>query len=314
MRIAHNDASLIQGFHSAKTEAENAFGDGSLYMEKYIINPRHIEFQILADEHGNVVHLGERDCSVQRRNQKLIEESPSPALNPKLRERMGTAAVKAAKAAGYTNAGTIEFLLTQDGNFYFMEMNTRVQVEHPVTEELTGIDIVKEQIRIAAGEKLSVRQKDVKLTGHVIECRINAENPETRFTPCPGEVKLLVPAGGIGVRVDTHVYSGYRIPPYYDSMIAKLIVKAPDREQAIIRCRRALSEFIIDGVKTTIPFSTKIVNDKDFVAGNYDTGFVERAFLSDNEGSGDKAKAEGDEKNTAADSKPAHKSRSKAVK
>ncbi|MBE6368481.1 MAG: hypothetical protein E7052_11365, partial [Lentisphaerae bacterium] len=259
-------------------------------------------------------HLGERDCSVQRRNQKLIEESPSPALNPKLRERMGTAAVKAAKAAGYTNAGTIEFLLTQDGNFYFMEMNTRVQVEHPVTEELTGIDIVKEQIRIAAGEKLSVRQKDVKLTGHVIECRINAENPETRFTPCPGEVKLLVPAGGIGVRVDTHVYSGYRIPPYYDSMIAKLIVKAPDREQAIIRCRRALSEFIIDGVKTTIPFSTKIVNDKDFVAGNYDTGFVERAFLSDNEGSGDKAKAEGDEKNTAADSKPAHKSRSKAVK
>jgi len=193
-------------------------------------------------------------------------------------------------------------------------MNTRVQVEHPVTEELTGIDIVKEQIRIAAGEKLSVRQKDVKLTGHVIECRINAENPETRFTPCPGEVKLLVPAGGIGVRVDTHVYSGYRIPPYYDSMIAKLIVKAPDREQAIIRCRRALSEFIIDGVKTTIPFSTKIVNDKDFVAGNYDTGFVERAFLSDNEGSGDKAKAEGDEKNTAADSKPAHKSRSKAVK
>ena len=311
MRIAHNDASLIQGFHAAKTEAEKAFGDGSLYMEKYIINPRHIEFQILADNHGNVVHLGERDCSVQRRNQKLIEESPSPALNSKLREKMGNAAVKAAKAAGYTNAGTIEFLLTADSNFYFMEMNTRVQVEHPVTEELTGVDMVKEQIRIAAGEHLSVRQKDIKFAGHVIECRINAENPETRFTPCPGEVKLLVPAGGIGVRVDTHVYSGYRIPPYYDSMIAKLIVKAPDREQAIIRCRRALDEFIIDGVKTTIPFSMKIVNDKEFIAGKYDTGFVERAFMSE----GEKPEAV---KSEAADrpspAKSSHKSRSKAVK
>ena len=281
MRIAYNDESLVQGFHSAKSEAEKAFGDGSLYMEKYIINPRHIEFQILADSYGNVVHLGERDCSVQRRNQKLIEESPSPALNSDLRERMGTAAVTAAKAAGYTNAGTIEFLLTGDNDFYFMEMNTRVQVEHPVTEELTGIDIVKEQIRIAAGEELSVKQEDIKFNGHVIECRINAENPDTRFTPCPGEVKLLVPAGGIGVRVDTHVYSGYRIPPYYDSMIAKLIVKAENREQAIIRCRRALDEFIVDGVKTTIPFSNKILNNKDFSTGNYDTGFVERVFLSD---------------------------------
>ena len=311
MRIAHNEGSLIQGFHSAKTEAENAFGDGSLYMEKYIINPRHIEFQILADNHGNVVHLGERDCSVQRRNQKLIEESPSPALNSKLREKMGTAAVKAAKAAGYTNAGTIEFLLTQEGNFYFMEMNTRVQVEHPVTEELTGVDIVKEQIRIAAGETLSVRQKDIKFDGHVIECRINAENPDTKFTPCPGEVKLLVPAGGIGVRVDTHVYSGYRIPPYYDSMIAKLIVKAPNREQAIIRCRRALDEFIVDGVKTTIPFSMKIVNDKDFTAGNYDTGFVERAFMSDSD-SQDKKKAVAEE--APAAEKAATKSRRKTVK
>jgi acetyl-CoA carboxylase biotin carboxylase subunit len=194
---------------------------------------------------------------------------------------MGTAAVTAAKAAGYTNAGTIEFLLTGESDFYFMEMNTRVQVEHPVTEELTGVDIVKEQIRIAAGETLAYTQDDIKLNGHVIECRINAENPDTNFTPCPGEVKLLVPAGGIGVRVDTHVYSGYRIPPYYDSMIAKLIVKAENREQAIIRCRRALDEFIVDGVKTTIPFSKRIVTDKDFVAGNYDTGFVERAFLSD---------------------------------
>lgn len=285
MRIAYDEASLIQGFHAAHTEAENAFGDGSLYMEKYIVNPRHIEFQILADEHGNVVHLGERDCSVQRRNQKLIEESPSPVLSSELRERMGEAAVKAAKAAGYTNAGTIEFLLTQDNQFYFMEMNTRVQVEHPVTEELTGVDIVKEQIRIAAGEKLSVSQEDIKFTGHVIECRINAENPDTKFTPCPGEVKLMVPAGGIGVRVDTHVYSGYRIPPYYDSMIAKLIVKAQNREQALIRCRRALSEFIVDGIKTTIPFSEKILNNKEFVEGKYDTGFVERAFFSNESGS-----------------------------
>ena len=285
MRIAYDEASLIQGFHAAHTEAENAFGDGSLYMEKYIVNPRHIEFQILADEHGNVVHLGERDCSVQRRNQKLIEESPSPALSSELRKLMGEAAVKAAKAAGYTNAGTIEFLLTGDNQFYFMEMNTRVQVEHPVTEELTGVDIVKEQIRIAAGEKLSVSQDDIKFTGHVIECRINAENPDTKFTPCPGEVKLMVPAGGIGVRVDTHVYSGYRIPPYYDSMIAKLIVKAENREQALIRCRRALSEFIIDGIKTTIPFSEKIINHKEFAEGKYDTGFVERAFFSNENGS-----------------------------
>jgi len=281
MRIAHDDASLVQGFHAAKTEAENAFGDGSLYMEKYIVNPRHIEFQILADNYGNVVHLGERDCSVQRRNQKLIEESPSPALNSELREKMGSAAVKAAHAAGYTNAGTIEFLLTGESDFYFMEMNTRVQVEHPVTEELTGVDIVKEQIRIAAGEQLSVTQDDIKFTGHVIECRINAENPDTNFTPCPGEVKLLIPAGGIGVRVDTHVYSGYRIPPYYDSMIAKLIVKAENREQAIIRCRRALNEFVVDGVKTTIPFSQKILNNNDFSSGNYDTGFVARTFFSD---------------------------------
>ncbi len=281
MRIAYDKAELIQGFHAAHTEAENAFGDGSLYMEKYIINPRHIEFQILADEHGNVVHLGERDCSVQRRNQKLIEESPSPALSSDLRQKMGEAAVKAAQASGYTNAGTIEFLLTEGDKFYFMEMNTRVQVEHPVTEELTGVDIVKEQIRIAAGEKLSVCQDDIKFSGHVIECRINAENPETRFTPCPGEVKLLVPAGGIGVRVDTHVYSGYRIPPYYDSMIAKLIVKAPNREQALIRCRRALDEFIVDGIKTTIPFSKKILNEQEFVSGQYDTGFVARTFFSD---------------------------------
>ncbi|WP_176013291.1 acetyl-CoA carboxylase biotin carboxylase subunit [Victivallis sp. Marseille-Q1083] len=276
MRIAHNDASLIQGYHAAKTEAENAFGDGAMYMEKFLINPRHIEFQILADNYGNVVHLGERDCSIQRRQQKLIEESPSPALNPRLREKMGTAAVKAAKAANYTNAGTIEFLLTDSGEFYFMEMNTRVQVEHPVTEELTGIDIIKEQIRIAAGERLPFRQRDIKFTGHVIECRINAENPDRNFTPSPGLVEKFIPAGGIGVRLDSHVFAGYRIPPYYDSMIAKLIIRGADRTQALARCQRALSEFVVEGVKTTIPFTQKILANKDFKAGKFDTGFIER--------------------------------------
>lgn len=286
MRIAHTDASLIQSYHAAKSEAEMAFGDGALYMEKYLVNPRHIEFQIIADNYGNVVHLGERDCSIQRRQQKLLEESPSPSLNPKLRERMGAAAVKAAKAANYSNVGTIEFLLTDKEEFYFMEMNTRVQVEHPVTEQVTGVDIIKEQIRVAAGEKLSFRQKDIKVTGHAIECRINAENPARNFAPCPGLVKLFVPAGGPGVRVDTHVYTGYRIPPYYDSMIAKLIVVGADREQALARCRRALDEFIVEGVSTTIPFSQLIMSNKDFIAGHYDTGFIERMMLTGNESSG----------------------------
>lgn len=286
MRIAHTDASLIQSYHAAKSEAEIAFGDGALYMEKYLVNPRHIEFQIIADNYGNVVHLGERDCSIQRRQQKLLEESPSPSLNPKLRERMGAAAVKAAKAANYSNVGTIEFLLTDKEEFYFMEMNTRVQVEHPVTEQVTGVDIIKEQIRVAAGEKLSFRQKDIKVTGHAIECRINAENPARNFAPCPGLVKLFVPAGGPGVRVDTHVYTGYRIPPYYDSMIAKLIVVGADREQALARCRRALDEFIVEGVSTTIPFSQLIMSSKDFIAGHYDTGFIERMVQTGNEASG----------------------------
>lgn len=286
MRIAHTDASLIQSYHAAKSEAEIAFGDGALYMEKYLVNPRHIEFQIIADNYGNVVHLGERDCSIQRRQQKLLEESPSPSLNPKLRERMGAAAVKAAKAANYSNVGTIEFLLTDKEEFYFMEMNTRVQVEHPVTEQVTGVDIIKEQIRVAAGEKLSFRQKDIKVTGHAIECRINAENPSRNFAPCPGLVKLFVPAGGPGVRVDTHVYTGYRIPPYYDSMIAKLIVVGADREQALARCRRALDEFIVEGVSTTIPFSQLIMSNKDFIAGHYDTGFIERMMQTGNEASG----------------------------
>ena len=276
MRIAHTDASLIQGYHAAKSEAENAFGDGALYMEKFIVNPRHIEFQILADNFGNVIHLGERDCSIQRRQQKLIEESPSPSLNPKLRDKMGMAAVKAAKAANYTNAGTIEFLLTSKDEFYFMEMNTRVQVEHPVTEEVTGVDIISEQIRIAAGEKLSLRQRDVGVKCHAIECRINAEIPAKNFAPNPGKLSLFIPSGGIGVRVDTHAYTGYTIPPYYDSMIAKLIVKGSTREQALARCRRALDEFVVEGIATTIPFAQQILGNKDFIAGHYDTGFIER--------------------------------------
>ena len=276
MRIAHNDASLIQGYHAAKTEAENAFGNGDLYMEKYLVNPRHIEFQILADSYGNVVHLGERDCSVQRRNQKLIEESPSPALSVKLREEMGKAAVRAAKAVNYVNAGTIEFLLTDENEFYFMEMNTRIQVEHPVTEQITGIDLIQEQIRIAAGEKLGYTQKDIQFRGHAIECRINAEDPTRDFTPSPGVVDLFVPPGGMGVRIDSHVYSGYKIPPYYDSMVGKLIVYGKDRQQALARCRRALDEFIVEGVHTTIPFAHHIVSNPDFAAGKYNTGFIDK--------------------------------------
>ena len=275
MRVAHNDVSLIQGFHAARSEAEKAFGNPGVYIEKYIENPRHIEFQILADEHGNVVHLGERDCSIQRRHQKLIEESPSPALSPQMRKAMGDAAVKAAQAANYANAGTIEFLVTGD-DFYFMEMNTRIQVEHPVTEEITGIDLIKEQLKIASGEKLSFSQKDIAFNGHAIECRINAEDPYRNFTPSPGKVELYNPAGGMGIRIDSHVYSGYTISPYYDSMIAKLIVHAPDRATALAKCERALDEFLIEGVKTTIPFTRFIVGSTDFAAGKYDTGYIER--------------------------------------
>ena len=252
MRIAHNDASLRQGFHSAKTEAENAFGNGELYMEKFLVNPRHIEVQILADNFGNVIHLGERDCSVQRRNQKLIEETPSPAISEKLREKLGIAAVKAAKAANYTSVGTIEFLLdsSSKNKFYFMEMNTRIQVEHPVSEMITGIDLVKAQIRIAAGSKLKIRQKDVVFKGHAIECRINAEDPEHNFAPCPGKIEQFIPAGGPNVRMDTHAYSGYFIPPYYDSLIGKLIVWGHDRSEALAICHRALDEMVVTGVKT----------------------------------------------------------------
>ena len=276
MRIAHNDPSLIQGFHAAKTEAERAFGDGEVYIEKYIENPRHIEVQILADSYGNVLHLGERDCSLQRRHQKLIEESPYPALSASLRKKMGEAAVKAAKAAKYVSAGTIEFLLGPNDQFYFMEMNTRVQVEHPVTEMITGVDIIKEQIRIAAGEKLSLTQKNVEFRGHAIECRINAENPYNNFSPCPGRIEFYNAPGGPGVRVDSHAYNGYRIPPHYDSMIGKLIVHGDTRAEAIAKCRRALSEYFIEGVKTTIPFEQFIIDTREFIEGHYDTGFIER--------------------------------------
>ncbi len=278
MRVAHNEASLIQGFHAAKSEAEKAFGNADVYIEKYIERPRHIEIQILADEYGNVIHLGERDCSVQRRHQKLLEESPSPFITPDMRKKIGAAAVKAASSVGYVNAGTVEFLVDAKKNFYFMEMNTRIQVEHPVTEEVTGTDLLREQILIASGSKLSIRQKDVVLKGHVIECRINAENPYNNFSPCPGKVSLFHQPGGKGVRVDTHVYSGYPIPPYYDSMIAKLIVSADDRPKAIAKAQRALEEFIIEGIATTIPFSQFVLSSREFSEGDYDTGFIENVM------------------------------------
>ncbi len=276
IRVVHNDASLVQGFHACRREAESAFGNADIYMEKFITRMRHIEVQILADEHGNVVHLGERDCSLQRRRQKLIEEAPSPALTDRLRKRMGDAAIKAALACNYANAGTVEFILTPDNNFYFMEMNTRIQVEHPVTEEITGVDLIKEQIKIAYGEKLSFSQKDVTFTGHAIECRINAEDPARDFAPSPGTVNFFQPAGGPGVRIDCHVYTGYRIPPNYDSMVGKLICHGRDREECIARTKRALGEFIVDGIKTTIPFQQFILNRNDFLRGEYDTGFIEQ--------------------------------------
>lgn len=276
MRIAHNSASLVQAFHAAQSEAEKAFGDGSCYIEKFVENPRHIEFQILADKHGNVVHLGERDCSIQRRHQKLLEETQSPALSSKLRTSMGNAAVKAAKAVDYSSAGTVEFIMNENGEYYFMEMNTRIQVEHPITEQLTGIDLIKAQIRSAAGEKLKVRQRDIKFRGHAIECRINAEDPFYNFAPSPGEITAFIPPGGFGVRLDSHAYTGYKIPPFYDSMIGKLIVYAEDRKEAISRALRALDEFHIEGVKTTIPLLKYILARKDFASGKYDTGYMDR--------------------------------------
>ncbi|HTJ78885.1 MAG TPA: acetyl-CoA carboxylase biotin carboxylase subunit [Rariglobus sp.] len=278
MRIAHNDISFAKEYHVARNEAEKAFGNGSVYIEKYIEKPRHIEFQILADSHGKVLHLGERDCSIQRRHQKLIEESPSPFLTPDLRKRMGKFAVKAAEAAEYENAGTIEFLVDAKGNFYFIEMNTRIQVEHPVTEECTGIDLIKQQILVANGEKLAFDQSDIKFDTHAIECRINAEDPARNFVPSPGTIGLYYSPGGHGVRVDSHAYSGYTIPSYYDSMIGKLICYGPDRKTAIQRTYRALNEYLIRGIKTTIPLHKAIMCDPTFIEGKATTAYMEDFF------------------------------------
>ncbi len=275
MRIAHNDVTFAREFNQARNEAEKVFGNAAVYIERYLQNPRHIEFQILADSHGKVLHLGERDCSVQRRNQKLIEEAPSPFLTPDLRKKMGRAAVRAAQAANYENAGTIEFLVDKDGNYFFIEMNTRIQVEHPVTEEVTGIDLIKEQLRVASGEKLGFDQRNITFTKHAIECRINAEDPARNFTPSPGVIDLYYSPGGHGVRVDSHAYGGYRIPSHYDSMIAKLITYGANRNLAIDRMYRALSEYLIRGVKTTIPFSKAIMSDPVFRQGLATTGYVE---------------------------------------
>ncbi len=277
MRVAHDEKELHANFTAAKTEAAAAFGNDEVYIEKYLARPRHVEMQILADTHGNAVYLYERDCSVQRRHQKLIEEAPSPALTPELRAEMGAAAMKAVRAVDYVNAGTVEFLLDTDGRFYFMEMNTRVQVEHPVTEQVTGVDIIKEQLRIAAGEPMKhARQEDVHLSGHAIEFRINAEDPLHNFRPHPGKLDVFNPPGGFGVRVDSHMYSGYSVPPYYDSLLAKLIVWGETRAEAIARARRALDEFIIVGIPTTIPFHQYVVEEEHFQRAEVYTDFVER--------------------------------------
>lgn len=276
MRVAEKEDEFENAFQTAQKETQMAFGDNTMYIEHFVQHPRHIEFQILADNYGNVVHLGERDCSIQRNHQKMIEESPSAALSEELRQKMGDAAVKAAKAAGYKNAGTIEFLLEKNGNFYFMEMNTRIQVEHPVTECVTGIDLIKEQIRIASGMELSYRQEDICLKGHAIECRINAENPEKGFRPSPGTVTDIHLPGGKGIRVDSAIYSGYEIPPYYDSMIAKLIVWADNRDEAIQKMQSALGEFVIEGVDTNIDYQYEILNHPDYLSGNIDIEFIEK--------------------------------------
>ncbi len=276
MRHAHNDVSLVQAFMTASAEAERAFGNSGMYMEKFVESARHIEVQIIADHHGNVVHLGERDCSIQRRHQKLIEEAPSPILDADTRKRIHRAAVKLAESVKYRNAGTVEFLYDANTNeFYFMEMNTRIQVEHPVSEEITGIDLIKEQIRVASGEKLSFSQRDITFDGHSIEFRVNAENPYRNFTPSPGKVDWVHFPGGHGIRIDSHVYSGYEVSPYYDSMVGKIIVHAPDRTQAIKRMTRALSEFMIEGPHTTVPLGIAVLLDSRFAKGEYTTNFLD---------------------------------------
>ena len=280
IRRVESEEELEESIIAAKQEAKQFFGNDEVYLEKFIVDPRHIEIQLLADEQGNVVYLGERDCSCQRRNQKLLEESPSVIMTPDLRKRMGEAAARAARACGYTNAGTVEFLVDKDRNFYFMEMNARIQVEHPVTEMVTGIDLIKEQIKIADGQALGFRQEDVHLDGHAIECRVNAEDPAKGFRPCPGKIKSLHMPGGFGVRIDTAVYQGYEIPPYYDSMIAKVIVKGADREEAISKMKVALGEFLIEGITTNVDFQLNLLRDSDFEKGDFDIGFLNRKDLT----------------------------------
>jgi acetyl-CoA carboxylase biotin carboxylase subunit len=278
MRVAHNDISLIKGYHTARSEAEKAFGNSAVYIEKFIENPHHVEFQILGDNRGNIIHLGERDCSIQRRNQKIVEETPSPLIENKhkdLRKKMGKAAVKLAEVAHYTNAGTVEFIVDDHGNFYFLEVNKRVQVEHPITEEVTGIDIVKQQILIAMGESLRLSQSDIVFKGHAIECRINAEDPFDDFRPSPGRIEMYYAPGGRGVRVDSHAYAGYTIPPHYDSLIGKLVTHGKDRREAMDKMSRALGEYMITGIKTTIPFEQAILQDPNFRRGVYSTNFIE---------------------------------------
>ena len=279
MRVAHNDISLIKGYHTARTEAEKAFGNSGVYIEKFIENPHHVEFQIMADTKGHVIHLGERDCSIQRRNQKVVEETPSPLIDHKfrkLRDKMGKAAVRIAEIANYTNAGTVEFIVDDKGDFYFLEMNKRIQVEHPITEEVTGIDLVRYQIMVATGEPLKHKQGDITFKGHAIECRINAEDPFDDFRPSPGRIEMYYQPGGRGVRVDTHAYAGYTIPSSYDSMIGKLITYGKDRREAMDKMSRALSEYMITGVKTTISFQQAILQDPNFRRGVYSTSFVEQ--------------------------------------
>jgi len=278
MRIVRAQSELKNNFLAAQNEAKTAFGDESVYMERFIENPSHIEIQILADKHGNVIHLGERDCSIQRKHQKLIEETPSPKINSSMRDQLGQAAIKAAKSCGYYSAGTVEFLMDKNKNFYFIEMNTRIQVEHPITEEITGLDLIKEQIKIANGDSLELKQEDIQFRGHAIECRINAEDPDRNFMPNPGKIQNLIFPGGKGIRVDSAVYNGYQIPPFYDSNIGKLIVHAPTRLEAIEKMKRALDEIHIDGVKTTIKLHKKILNNQDFVNGNFNTSFIEKHF------------------------------------
>ena len=278
IRIAYSKEELEKEYDIVKKEALISFNDDSLYMEKYIENPRHIEIQVLADEHGNCIHLGERDCSIQRRNQKILEETPSSILDEKTRNKMGEIAVKAVKEIGYTNAGTIEFLVDKNKDFYFMEMNTRVQVEHPVTEMVTGIDIIKEQIKIASGEKLNYTQKDIKMNGHSMEVRINAENPDKNFMPSPGTITGLHLPGGNGIRIDTAIYSGYKVPPTYDSMLAKVIVHGNSRQESIAKMKSAIAEFVIEGIQTNIDFILKILDNKNFIDNNYDTSFIKKGF------------------------------------